>query len=61
MLYILCGALAVGGIITVISSVATLIIALFDKDKKEAVKGPIIAFAAGILVLFLLFFVGRLF
>lgn len=61
MLYILYGALTIGGFITVISSVATLIIALFDKDKKEAVKGPIIAFVTGILVLFLLFFVGRLF
>lgn len=53
MLKIICGALSVGGYITVISAVITLIIALSDKDKRSAVKGPLIALAAGILLVLL--------
>ena len=53
MLNIICGALAVGGYITIFSAVITLIIALFDKNKKSAVKGPVIALVAGILLVLL--------
>ena len=50
MLKIFCGALTVGGYITIISAVITLIISLFDKNKKSAVKGPVFAFVVGILL-----------
>ena len=53
MLDIFCGAFAVGGYITIFSSVITLVIALFDKNKKMAVKGPIIALVVGILLVLL--------
>lgn len=53
MLRILCGILMVGGYITVFSSVITFIIALFGKDKKSSIKGPVIAFAVGILIVLL--------
>ncbi len=53
MLNIFCGALSVGGYVTVFSSVITLIIAIFDKSKKSAIKGPVIALAVGIILVLL--------
>ena len=53
MLYVFCGAMTVGGYVTIVSSVITLILPLFDKDKKTAVKGPVIAFTVGILMVLL--------
>lgn len=53
MLNIICGALLVGGYITIFSSVITLIIALFDKNKKSAIISPVIALVAGILLVLL--------
>lgn len=53
MLNVLCGAFAVGGYITIFSSVITLIIALFNKNKKSVIKGPVIAFVTGILLVLL--------
>ncbi len=53
MLKIICGALSVGGYITIISSVITLIIVLFGKDKKFAIKGPLTALAIGNLLVLL--------
>ncbi len=49
MIYIICGVLTVGGYVTIVSSVITLIIALFSKDKKSSIKGPLIALAVGIV------------
>ena len=53
MLNIFCGALAVGGYVTIFSSVITLIISFFDKDKKSAIKGPVIALVVGVLLVLL--------
>ena len=60
MLNILCGALAVGGYITIISAVITFIVSLFDKNKKSAVKGPVIALVVGILLVLLSSLILRL-
>ena len=60
MLNILCGALAVGGYITIFSAVITFLIALFDKNKKSAAKGPVIALVAGILLVLLSSLILRL-
>ena len=49
MLNIFCGALSVGGYVTIISSAITLIIALFSKGGLSAIKGPLIALAVGIV------------
>ena len=60
MLNILCGALVVCGYITVFSSVVTFIIALCGKNKKSAVKGPVIALVVGILLVLLSSLILRL-
>lgn len=60
MINILCGVLAVGGYITIFSGVITLIIALFDKNKKTTVKGPVIALVVGILLVLLSSLILRL-
>ena len=60
LLNLLCGALAVGGYITIFSSVITLIIVLFDKNKKSSVKGSVIAFAVGILLVVLSFMILKI-
>ena len=60
MINIICGALAVGGYITILSAMITLIISLFDKNKKSAVKGPVIALVVGILLVLLSSLILRL-
>lgn len=59
MTYVFYGVLTIGAIITIISSAATFIISLFGKDKKKSVKAPIIGFAIGLLIIFLLYFAGN--
>ena len=60
MFYIFCGALTVGGYVTILSSVITFIIALCGKDKKSAIKGSVISLVAGLFAVLLSSLILRL-
>ena len=59
MTYVFYGALTIGAIITIVSSFATFIISLFNKDKKKSVKASIIGLVIGLLIMFILYFTGN--
>ncbi len=59
MTYVFYGVLTIGAIITIVSSIATFIISLFNKDKKKSVKAPIIGLIIGLVIIFILFFAGN--
>lgn len=59
MTYVFYGVLTIGAIITIVSSLATFIISLFNKDKKKSAKAPIIGLVIGLLIMFILYFAGN--
>lgn len=59
MTYVFYGVLTIGAIITIVSSLATFIISLFNKDKKKSVKASINGLVIGLLIMFILYFAGN--